>query len=233
MRRFHALALPGQDQQVELSAEVSHHLLRVTGIAPDEAVVIFDGQGGQAVAVLVDAVRGRATLRQVGQTQRVPTSQLVLLVGVCKHTAMDTVVRMATELGVQRLQPVLSERSVARGDRSSRWQRIAQSSAAQCGRADHPRVDSPVPLREGLESADAALARVVLSPRGTPAAEHGLRLLREPLAVLVGPEGGLSDAELDLALAHGFLELSLGPRVLRADTAVAAALALATQGRVD
>lgn len=215
-----APGLPGLGELVTLSSEASHHLLRVTGIAPGEAVLLFDGQGQQAPAVLVGAQAGRATLRQTAAAQAVALPEVHLLIGVCKHAAMDTIVRMATELGARRIQPVLASRSVARGDRSARWQRIAESSAAQCGRAELPEVGPTLSLQAAMDTVPADADRRVLVP-GAPSGG----LWSPPSAILVGPEGGLTQAEVELALSAGFQGEGLGRLVLRADTAVAAALA--------
>lgn len=220
MRRFLAPELPGVGQELELDPNVSHHLLRVTGIAPGELVWLFDGRGGHAPAELTGTTQGRARLRQTGPTETTQAACVVLVIGICKHAAMDTLVRMATELGAAEIQPVITQRSVARGDRSDRWTRIAASSAAQCGRARLPLVHPVRPLAAALDALSPGLPGLVLVPGVEDTAPWSA-----PRAVLIGPEGGLSAAEVELALAHGFRTAGLGPRVLRADTAVAAALA--------
>lgn len=223
MRRFRAPGLPGEGQSTALEAPVSHHLLRVTGIAPGEALVLFDGEGQEAEAVLVEARGGLAWVRQSGPPRAVEAPQIHLLIGICKHAAMDTMLRMATELGARRIQPVLAARCVATGDRGDRWERIAESSAAQCGRADLPEIAPPLALGAALDTVPDGFARRVLVP-GAPRRSPP----QAPVALLVGPEGGLTEAEIALALSRGFEAESLGPRVLRADTAVAAVLARVT-----
>ena len=203
-----------------LDAEVSHHLLRVTGIAPGEGVMLFDGAGNEALATLEAVAHGRAVLRQVEPARAVEHPDVHLLVAVCKHAAMDTIIRMATELGVSRIQPILAERCVARGDRIDRWERIAAGAAAQSGRSRVPHIDATSRLAHALDTVPEALARRVLAPGGPDLAP-----VRPPCALLVGPEGGLSPTELDLAQARGFAPEGLGSGVLRVDTAVAAALA--------
>jgi len=220
MRRFAAPALPGEGGLVSLDVEVSHHMLRVTGIAPGEGVLLFDGAGQEAPAVLESVALGRASLRQVGPAHRVEAPEIHLLVAVCKHAAMDTILRMATELGATRIQPVLAARSVARGDRSGRWERIAAGAVAQSGRVRVPQVEAALPLDQALDTLPEGLERRVLVPGGPELAPA-----RPPCALLLGPEGGLSPSEVALAQARGFLAEGLGPGVLRADTAVAAALA--------
>lgn len=220
MRRFLAPALPGEGGLVRLSPEVSHHLLRVAGIAPGEAVVLFDGEGRQAGAILRGVEAGQALLEQQEVAASIRVDPVHLLVAVCKHAAMDTLLRMATELGATHIQPLHCARSVATGDRGDRWERIAEGAAAQCGRADLPTIGAVLPLAAALAALPEGLTRRVFVPGGP---RRGT--LAPPCALLLGPEGGLSAAEVDLALAAGFEAEGLGPRILRADTAVAAALA--------
>jgi len=220
VRRFLAPDLGAPGDVLLLDSAVSHHLLRVTGIAPGEAVVLFDGRGRQARAELMGVRDGIAELRQLDDIEQVGLPSLVLLVGLGKHAAMDTIMRMATELGATTIQPVLAERSVARGDRGPRWQRIAAGAAAQCGRADLPDVRPLVGLAEALSGLPAQLDRRVYAPSSPQEPAPAC-----PCALLLGPEGGLAPAELSLAVDAGFRRDSLGPTVLRADTAVAAALA--------
>ncbi|MCB9779986.1 MAG: 16S rRNA (uracil(1498)-N(3))-methyltransferase [Alphaproteobacteria bacterium] len=220
MRRFPAPTLPGDGQLLILDEAASHHLLRVTGVAPGQAVELFDGSGGRATAVLESSDgQGRARLRQTSPTvvDRRPERWLVL--GLPKHAAMDTVVRMATELGVTCIQPVLAARSVAKGHRADRWLRIAESAAAQCGRSDLPELAPICSLADALDRVPARWDRRVLAPCGPAVAA-----ISAPCAVLIGPEGGLTAAEVQQAVAAGFQPEGWGDTVLRVDTAVAVAL---------
>lgn len=220
MRRFRGPELPGPGLPLLLGEEASHHLLRVTGVAPGEAVVVFDGAGHQAQAVLEGVEGGRARLRQAGPTCAVDVPEIHLLIGVSKHAAMDTLLRMATELGVRRIQPVLTARCVATGERGDRWERITESAAAQCGRADLPEISPVARLAVALAQVPVAWDRRVLVPSGPASAPAGT-----PCALLIGPEGGLTPDEVEQATRAGFQAEGLGQRVLRVDTAVAAALA--------
>ena len=129
---------------------------------------------------------------------------------------METVIRMSTELGVLRVSPILSERVVARGDKSDRWRRIAQAAASQCGRADLPQIDAPCTLAEGLDAVGEGWTAVVCVPGAAGRAPEG------PAALFIGPEGGWSEAELSLAQSSGVDRLGLGATTLRADTAAVA-----------
>jgi 16S rRNA (uracil1498-N3)-methyltransferase len=139
------------------------------------------------------------------------------------------VVQKATELGATRIVPFAAARSVVRLEagraeaRAERWRRIAEEAARQCGRADIPEVVAPLPLAAALAEVPGDLAPFVFHPDGEalpPALE------RAGAAAIVGPEGGLTDAELDECEAAGARRAALGPRVLRAETAAVVAVAL-------
>jgi 16S rRNA (uracil1498-N3)-methyltransferase len=200
-----------------MDAFSSHHLLRVTGIAPGEAVEIFDGAGQAAIAVL-DRVEGGRAVLQVRELLAAPDAphSVWLLPALLRPAAMETVIRMSTELGVLRVTPILSERVVARGDKSDRWRRIAQAAAAQCGRADLPQIDVPCTLDEGLDAVGEGWTAVVCVPGASGRAPEG------PAALFIGPEGGWSEAELALVQSSGVDRLGLGATTLRADTAAVA-----------
>jgi 16S rRNA (uracil1498-N3)-methyltransferase len=220
LRRFASPPLPAGGGRVRLEAGPSHHLLRVTGIAPGEAVELFDALGQAARAVLVGAQAGLAVLDVEPPVQPEAGPARWLLLGLLKGGAQDTAIRMATELGVGHVVPVLAERSVARGDRRDRWARVAAAAVAQCGRAAAPQLHAPMPLAAALTQLPADVRPVIALP--------GTALAPVPagaLAALVGPEGGWTDAEVAVAVDAGAVPLGLGGFVLRADTAVAAALA--------
>jgi 16S rRNA (uracil1498-N3)-methyltransferase len=220
MRRFRSPALPGPDLELLLDEAASHHLLRVSGIAPGERVEVFDGAGAAATAELVGAQGGRAVLVQRGPVRREAPREIILLIGLSKHAAFDTLLRMATELGVWRIQPFEAARSVVRGERVARWERIVEAAAAQCGRADLPEVRAACSLAEALRALPPDGERRVLVPGAA-----GLPPPAPPCVLLVGPEGGLDPREVEAALAEGFQAEGIGSTVLRVDTAVAAALA--------
>jgi len=220
LRRFPALALPPEGGPVLLETDASHHLLRVSGIAPGEAVLLFDGEGLEARALLRGVEGGRALLVAEPAHPTPAPPERWLLPSLVRHEAFDLIVRMATELGATRILPVVASRSVARGDRADRWRRIAASAAAQCGRATLPIIDEPAPLLEALARVPEGYQRRVYTPLGA--------LLMPPVApcaLLLGPEGGLADHELIQACDAGFRAERLEGYVLRADTAAVAVLA--------
>ena len=204
---------------VALDEATSHHLLRVTGIAPDESVEIFDGQGEAAQAALVRVADGAAVLRVVRRWSDVqPSVSTHVLLGQTRAQVLDGTLRMVTELGVASIQVVHMARCVAKGDKRVRWRRIVESAAAQCGRTVLPDILPPLTFAEVLNGRDGAC--LVLVPGAVAAQTTG------PMVnLMIGPEGGLAPDELAQAKAAGWLPAGLGETVLRADTAAVAAVA--------
>jgi 16S rRNA (uracil1498-N3)-methyltransferase len=211
-----------------LSDEARHYLRDVLRLAPGDEVEVFDGRGAAWEARVAP---GFDALVLGARRERARAAAAVwLLVALAKGEKMDLVVQKATELGVAGLAPFGAERSVVRLDaargeeRASRWRRIAAEAARQCGRADVPEVRAPAPLAEALAALAPGAALFALDPSGAPlaaaAAEAGT------CAAVVGPEGGLTRAELARCEEAGARLASLGPRVLRAETAAIVAAAL-------
>ena len=218
-RRFPAPRLGPPGDRIELSESTSHHVL-VVCLTPRGTPLRIFADGGECDDVLVEGQDGQAVVEVTSARREIPsTGERVLLVGLPKRPAWERILRMGTELGVTRFAPFHARHSIARGHKVARWQKICDEAARQSERATSARVDAPRTLAELLESPLPA-HRVVASPRAAmPPQPAG------DVALLVGPEGGLHADELALAEASGFLPVSLGPTVLRADTAVVAALA--------
>lgn len=219
MRSF--LAPDLSTDQVSLDKESSHHLLRVTGIGPGESVQLVDGCGNRVIAILEVVERGIASLTI---QQRLPFEprriHRVLAIGLLRASIFDQVIRQATEMGVDRIVPIQASRSVAKAGKPERWQRIARSSLLQCGRSHLPEISPVQSLSQALgllEDIDHVSILTPMSPLLT--SSHGSQ------AVLIGPEGGWSDDEQQLAVLAGVKPAGLGANILRADTAVVAALA--------
>lgn len=195
-----------------------------------DAVRLFDGKGGEYSAVLVQSGRElRATLGEFSATACESPLPVTLAQCLSSGDRMDITLQKATELGVAAIQPLQSERSIVRLDearmarRQIHWQNVVISACEQCGRNSVPEVLPIQDLAHWLAQEPARGLRLVLAPEATT----GLKSLAPANAatLLVGPEGGLSAEELQMALASGFLGLRLGPRVLRTETAPLAALA--------
>lgn len=221
MRRFKVAAIAAPGATLTVDREGSHHLLDVVHIRRGERVLVFDGSGDEAPATLTDVQDGVAVLTIDGPIASArPAHPLHLVLAVLKGPAMDDAIRMATEAGATCIRPFLASRSIARGERVDRWERVALSAAQQCGRGDVPEVQAPTDLAgalAGLAGCELFVA-VPGAPRAVPA--------KGPAAVVVGPEGGLTESEVRAVLAAGGRPIGLGRFVLRADTASAVAVAL-------
>ncbi len=210
---------------VALSPAQAHYLGTVMRLGPGDAVLLFNGRDGEALARLESIRRGQAKLR-VEQRTRAQAAEpdLWLVFSLLKRDATDLVVQKATELGVARMLPVFTERGNTHRMNAHRLAAIAIEASEQCGRLTVPELDQPRPFTALLSDWPperrlfAAVERSD-APRLAPAPA--------PCALLVGPEGGFAPAELDALRAHPLVTpVSLGPRILRADTACIAGLAL-------
>lgn len=220
-----------------LDREASHHLCRVLRMGAGDPVQVFDGEGARHDAV-VDAPDPRACTLRIGAARPSATEsplRVTLAQCISGGDRMDWTIEKAVELGVSRIVPLTSQRSVVRLDvdraqrRDAHWRRLVVAACMQCGRDRLPALDAPQPLARWLASRQGP--GFVLDPGagmrlGTIAAPG------ESLDLLVGPESGLAPDEIAAAEAAGLLRVSLGPRVLRTETAapVACALALSALG---
>lgn len=222
---------PGNRRTIE--GDAANHLSRVLRLRPGDALALFDGQGAEHAA-RIEALGKGAVVVEVGErtaAARESPLSLTLAQGISRGERMDWVVQKATELGMARLVPVLTERSVVRLDaaqserKRQHWRGIAVAACEQSGRNTVPEIAAPVALADFLRTVDQASTRVLLCASGTLRIEA----LQAPAAgavVLIGPEGGLAASEQSAAIACGFLAVRLGPRVLRTETAAVAALTL-------
>jgi 16S rRNA (uracil1498-N3)-methyltransferase len=217
----------------------SRYVARVHRLGVGAALVLFDPVARTEADARISDLGGRAgTVRgvrcsvgDVRSAATLPTREVILVQGIGKGDKPEQVVRDATALGASKIVFAECARSVVVvGDRGAakrrRWEAVAAQAARQSGRGDVPVIDGPMPLREALDSVSTALHRVCLAPQGpTPL---GRALAHRPpeaaLAILVGPEGGLEDAELECAREAGFLLVSFGALVLRTETAAIAVL---------
>jgi 16S rRNA (uracil1498-N3)-methyltransferase len=222
------------DTDLFLNEERSHYAGRVLRLRVGDEVVLFNGTGGEFVAVISEVSRSAVKLRIRNRRERSVESPLKinLVQGVSRGERMDIVVQKATELGVFRITPIVTAHSVVRlqgdksGKRATHWTKVAQSACEQCGRTIVPFVDAPRSFNSWMaDSMPVDGKRVVLQP-GAGTRLSDLRLLPEHVELLIGPEGGLSDAEVDQAMVAGFTRCSLGPRILRTETAAVAAIAI-------
>lgn len=232
--RFFTAQPLAEGQTLALEKEPSRHIARALRMQPGDVLCLFDGSGCEAKAVISSIEKDRVVvaLSELQPVSRESPLEVTLAVAISRGDRMDTVIQKATELGVSSIWPLLSERAGVRleGDRLDKklghWQRIAISACEQCGRNRIPEISLPAKLATVLERAAASgpALRLMLHPAGEVST---LPSQCESLLLLVGPEGGFSDAEVDQAVAAGFSNFQLGPRILRTETAPLAALAVA------
>jgi 16S rRNA (uracil1498-N3)-methyltransferase len=235
MRRFAIAPERLVDGRVTFDAAETRHLARVLRLQPGDTVVASDG-AGHDYTVRLEAIRPRAHGTVVGMRAAAPASRLeiTLVQGLPKGDKLEAIVRAATELGVARVLPVLTARTVVRligraaEARRERWQRVAREAAKQCGRAVVPDVSLARPLSACLDDVGDALGLCLWEGDAPPLSTALAEITRAPsrVALLVGPEGGLERAEVDAARARGWRVASLGPRILRTETAGPAVLAI-------
>ncbi|MCU0754251.1 MAG: 16S rRNA (uracil(1498)-N(3))-methyltransferase [Xanthomonadales bacterium] len=221
--------------QRTLSPHAQGHLVRVLRLRAGALVRVFDGQGAEALAELLDPQAG--TLRIVERCSPIAPSPLsiVLVQALARGEKMDLILQKATELGVRRVLPVHTERSEVKldedraGRRLAHWQGVLAGACEQCGRADLPQLDPPQSLGQALVSAELPDSRWFLDPeaeRRPAEVLAGLSAAAPTLLLAIGPEGGFGDRDLVALRAAGCRGLRLGPRVLRTETAGLAALAV-------
>ena len=220
-----------RDSDLFLPAGPARHV-QVLRLQPGAALTLFNGQGGEWRATVLHMGRSDVQVRvdEHNAVERELQRPVTLALGMPANERMDTLVEKATELGVAAIQPLMCQRSVLRlsGERAQKkvahWQAVAVAACEQCGRTRVPRIEPVLAFDDWLARLGAAgdLQRVVLSFAGSSAS-----IATNPGGVLClsGPEGGLTEGEEAAARAAGFAPLSLGPRVLRADTAPLALLA--------
>jgi 16S rRNA (uracil1498-N3)-methyltransferase len=233
-RRLYAAPERLAGDRLVLTDEDHQYVARVLRATAGDRLTLFDGAGTEVDAEIVLVGKREVELalgvRRPGAIAAAPVS-VTLLVAVPRGERMDFLVQKTTELGVAHVVPVLSERSVTRPEpgRRARWEKIAREACRQCGRADVPRVDEPTDLATALASPQLPARRFALW-EAERSRSLTARLADDPrasTALLVGPEGGFPAAEVAAAEAAGFLPVSLGPRILRVETAAIVAVALA------
>jgi 16S rRNA (uracil1498-N3)-methyltransferase len=228
-------------REIRLGAEESHHLVVVNRCARGDPVVAFDGQGREWICTCADPAKGGAHLhvKEFRQAPSLPFA-ITLAQALPKGATMDEIVRQATEIGAARIVPLLSERTQVHldGDRAGKkvekWRTTAIEAAKQCGNPWLPEIAPIQKLTDFIGTTAAFELKLIASLHPgavslkTALAHFRTKHPRPPHRVLwlVGPEGDLSPAELTAAIVAGFVPVTLGPLVLRCDTAALCALSI-------
>ena len=220
--------------EIELDGDQSRYLGKVLRARVGDRVAVFNGEGPEWPATVLRISRNSVCLA-LGDSVEAGTEsplKIHLVQGISRGERMDIVVQKATELGVKRITPVLTAFGVVKLDaeraekRRDHWQKIAASACEQSGRTRPPLIDTPLSLKTWFGAKPPSTdAELILSPAAsTPLAS--LAAPRTKVCVLIGPEGGFSDTEYSDAKVSGFTAVSLGPRVLRTESAAIATLSV-------
>ncbi|VUD51551.1 Ribosomal RNA small subunit methyltransferase E [Thalassocella blandensis] len=218
-------------QELALEAGPSHHLIKVLRMSEGRELLVFNGNGKEYSAVIHSATKKVATITINKETDIARQSPLdiELAIGLSKGDRFEWVLQKATELGVTRITPLLTERTEIKlsserlEKKITSWENIIIGACEQSQRNILPALSPPMHLSDFLSHSQAQL-KFILHHRS----EAGLSDIKKPdsVALIIGPEGGLSETEIDLALKHSCSPLTLGPRVMRTETAPIAALSV-------
>jgi 16S rRNA (uracil1498-N3)-methyltransferase len=220
-----------QKTSISISGEKAHYLSTVLRRRTGDSIIVTDRSGSSYAAGIRTITKNLATL-EIGAPLLLETEsplEIILIQGLLKGEKMDLVVQKATELGVKKIVPVISERSQLRETRKlSRWQKIAEEASRQCGRNKVPAITEPeafgIEIRQGLPAGSSGI--IFWEQGGVPWSSSLGTRGKKQMTICIGPEGGFSSDEVKTAEDLGFVIVSLGKRVLRAETAAIAALSI-------
>lgn len=220
------------DLELSLPEDAAHHLVRVLRATTGDHITLFNGLGGEYEAELIETGKRDARVRLISFLPDDKASPLHTHLGqvMSRGERMDYAIQKATELGVSEITPLTSERcelklrGEERADKKlEHWRRIAIAACEQSGRNRLPIINAPLPADEWQQRVEADL-KLVLAPAVNQALADGISPRR--IALLIGPEGGLSEREIAATCTQGFHPWQIGPRVMRTETAPVAALAI-------
>jgi len=237
LNRVYVAASLSAGSVIELPASAAQHLAKVLRARSGDEIVLFAGDGREFPAA-IESIRGSRVTALVGEARSIDRESplsVTLIQCLARADRMDVIVQKATELGVARIVPVISRRSVVRLDaaqaasKAEHWRGIAIAACEQCGRNRLPVIEAPRPLIRHLGEAPPGGARLILEPGAAglgAAAGIGTPVeIGATVELAVGPEGGFDAEELEAFRISGFTSVALGPRVLRTETAAIAGIA--------
>lgn len=232
MPRFYCPAPLPTDGDFDLPADAAHHASRVLRLRVGDAVQLFDGAGHECHGLIAELSGKRVLIGNVKRVEVTRESPLhtVLAQALCGSEKMDWIIQKATELGVSEIQPLDTERSVARlsaeraEKRMAHWQQVAISACEQCGRNVLPVIHPPADIMAWLQTMrGVAHSKFILLPEGATALAAQAKPAGKAV-LMIGAEGGFAPAESDTALLCGFTAIRMGSRVMRTETAALAGL---------
>ena len=217
-------------EETTLTAEASSHLVKVLRTRPGSPLVLFNGDGCdyQATTLDIDPRKTRVAIKTKIEKFNESNLDITLIQGLSRHDRMDATIQKSIELGVNRIIPVLCQRSNAKLDTSKRekklshWRKIAISACEQSGRSIIPDIGEIIPLNELCSNKNDWLQldaeRLLLDPDSSTGLKN-INIKESAVEILIGPEGGLNEEEVSLLTESGFTSISFGPRILRTETA--------------
>ncbi|MGZ8257119.1 MAG: 16S rRNA (uracil(1498)-N(3))-methyltransferase [Gallionella sp.] len=232
MPRFFCPAPIPHTGSFNLPDDAAHHAARVLRLRIGDAVQIFDGLGTECHGVIAELTGKRVVVGELHVVEAMRESPLHTLLGqaLCSSEKMDWIIQKATELGVNEIQPLDTERSVARlsaeraEKRMAHWQQVAIAACEQCGRNTLPMIHPPLDIMVWLQAMRSQpYSRFILLPEGAQSLHTQARPV-DKAVLLIGAEGGFTQSESDSALRCGYTPIRLGARVLRTETAALAGL---------
>ena len=230
--------------KITITGDQAKHLSVVLRVKPGDPVTIFDGQGHKYECNVLKCHKKEVIAEQISRTDYSVESpvSITLVQGIAKGEKMDLIIQKATELGVSRIVPVITERAQIRHtEKTERWKKIALSASQQSGRDKIPEIDEPAGFEEFLyqqtrsphpdlinEKPESRLGIIFSEHKQEQNLKKILTSLNnaKKLTLLIGPEGGFSKDEISITVEKGFIEASLGPGILRTETAPLAALSI-------
>ena len=220
------------EHNVTLAENGFHHAIRVLRLKPGAPLILFNGEGGEFHAILEHTDKHAAIARVGKYVDREAESflNIALAQSIAKGERMDYSLQKATELGVNSILPLITQRSVVRLSKDQltkrllHWRRVVISACEQCGRNRIPRILSPMNYPDWLQMRPKDEMALMLNPDAAKSLSQ-LSPPSGPITLLIGPEGGLNPEEISAAKAAGFADIRMGPRILRTETAGVAALA--------
>lgn len=237
MRRFFISQPAAPETTYTINNPDANHIKNVLRMNPGDEIWLFDGNGYEFKARISDVANNAVTVEIIDRFFCPADPPIRLTVGqaILKHKKLDTTLRQLTELGIHGWMPVNTERSVSKIDKKNeaaktdRWQTIVKESVKQCRRGMIPNIYPPVSFSKALLLGERHDINIIFSDKNGESLDRIKTRTHRPEAaifMLLGPEGGFTRQEIELAREHGFISAGLGPRILKADTATVAACAI-------
>lgn len=225
---MHRFFVP-QDQIPNITGSDVHQIKDVLRMKAGDKLELLDGSGKVYLAKIISLTNEKIITEIITTAQNTDQNKVAVTLAQClpKAKKMDLIIQKCTELGVSKIIPTLSERSIAKGEKLERWKKIAKEAAEQSGRSTIPEISNLIKFEDLLKlRKDYDLALIPWELEKENSLKKVLSILPRALLIIIGPEGGFSQKEIDQAKEAGFTSISLGKRILRTETAGMAILAM-------